>query len=169
MWYYRFWKSSLSLEGLEQTAQNLAIDGVMYEDTVDTGLVKHGIGGGKKGEADADSRERGTGSSGLVKHGTGGGEKGGTDADSRGRGSSSSGGVRSPTTTTEWGSGEESVEGTVNHLYSFCDLFLCVSVFIVLLKLLNLCSKFLGADVSAFVPFCPAQFVTNCLHLYCFV
>jgi len=25
-----------------------------------------------------------------------------------------------------------------------------------------------GADVGAFVPFCPAQFnVTHCLHLYC--
>jgi len=29
---------------------------------------------------------------------------------------------------------------------------------------------YFGADVSAFVPFCPAQFnVTHCLHLYCSV
>ena len=36
VWFCRFWKSSLPLEGLEGEAENLSIDGVQYEDKVDS-------------------------------------------------------------------------------------------------------------------------------------
>jgi len=74
------------LEGLEQAAKTLAIDGVTYEDTVDTGLVKHGVSdGGGSGEKKEDD----------------------SDAGGRGRGAKK---LSTTTETASWGAGEESVE-----------------------------------------------------------
>ena len=44
---------------------------------------------------------------------------------------------------------------------SLCFIVFNCSIYVVIFSI------FLGADVSALVPFCPAQFsVTHCLHLY---
>jgi len=54
----RFWKSSLPLEGLEQTVKNLTLDGISYEDTVDAGLVSGAVNDENKVVTDAaDVRE----------------------------------------------------------------------------------------------------------------